>query len=323
MIKTFHFILPKVSEFSEQVKALLPKLPDSQLQRYEDIGIQLVEEYIDYHSVIFYRVQVQVQSTFQLSLHTNKSDYHLLYNRHSVSTIKIEHTANNSHVHLPSGYDTYAYIPKGKMQTVLLQGEYLIYGVLVDRGYIRSAIFKEDHFLFKFSTAHLRDKKRLYQSALWPIKEKTSYQLSRIEEHFFNYHKDNEAMAVKLVYDLFDIAIYKNFEHYEKIDPDLLLAERAERMIRDQVTQTFSICSIQAIADQLQVDISNLDKLYKTVYGETPRHTWNTLMIQKAKDLLLAGYSVKEVSNYCGYGSQQNFSTFFRKQTGVCPSAYK
>jgi len=156
MIKTFHFILPKVSEFSEQVKALLPKLPDSQLQRYEDIGIQLVEEYIDYHSVIFYRVQVQVQSTFQLSLHTNKSDYHLLYNRHSVSTIKIEHTANNSHVQLPSGYDTYVYIPKGKMQTVLLQGEYLIYGVLVDRGYIRSAIFKEDHFLFKFSTAHLR-----------------------------------------------------------------------------------------------------------------------------------------------------------------------
>lgn len=323
MIKTFHFILPKVSEFSEQVKALLPKLPDSQLQRYEDIGIQLVEEYIDYHSVIFYRVQVQVQSTFQLSLHTNKSDYHLLYNRHSVSTIKIEHTANNSHVQLPSGYDTYVYIPKGKMQTVLLQGEYLIYGVLVDRGYIRSAIFKEDHFLFKFSTARLRDKKRLYQSALWPIKEKTSYQLSRIEDHFFNYHKDNEAMAVKLVYDLFDIAIYKNFEHYEKIDPDLLLAERAERMIRDQVTQTFSICSIQAIADQLQVDISNLDKLYKTVYGETPRHTWNTLMIQKAKDLLLAGYSVKEVSNYCGYGSQQNFSAFFRKQTGICPSAYK
>lgn len=323
MIKTFHFILPQVAEFSNQFKAYLPKLPDSQLQRYEDTGIQLVEEYIDYHSVIFYRVQAQVLEPFQLSVQTHKSDYHLLYNRHSVSTIKIEHTANNSHVQLPSGYDTYAYIPKGKMQTVLLQGEYLIYGVLVDRGYIRSVIFKEDHFLFKFSTAHLRDKKRLYQSALWPIKEKTSYQLSRIEEHFFNYHKDNEAMAVKLVYDLFDIAIYKNFEHYEKIDPDLLLAERAERMIRDQVTQTFSICSIQAIADQLQVHISNLDKLYKTVYGETPRHTWNTLMIQKAKDLLLAGYSVKEVSNYCGYGSQQNFSTFFRKQTGVCPSAYK
>jgi len=94
-------------------------------------------------------------------------------------------------------------------------------------------------------------------------------------------------------------------------------------MIRDQVMQTFSSSSIQAIADQLQIDISKLDKLYKTVYGETPRQTWNTLIIQKAKDLLLAGYSVKEVSNYCGYGQQQNFSTFFRKQTGICPSAYK
>lgn len=323
MIKTFHFILPEVAQFTRQVKAFSPKLPDSQLQRYEDANIQLIEEYIDYHSVIFYRLQAQVQGTFHLSVQTNKSDYHLLYNRHSVSTIKIEHAVNNSHLQLPAGYDTFAYIPKGKMQMLLVQGEYLIYGVLVDIGYIRSAIFKEDHFLFKFSTAHRRDKKRLYQSAIWPIKEKTSYQLSRIEEHFFNYHKDNEAMAVKLVYDLFDIAIYKNFEHYEKIDPDQFLAERAKRMIRDQVMQTFSTCSIQVIADQLKIDISKLDKLYKTVYGETPRQTWNTLIIQKAKDLLLAGHSVKEVSNYCGYGSQQNFSAFFRKQTGICPSAYK
>ncbi len=323
MIKTFHFILPKVAQFTRQVKAFSPKLPDSQLQRYEDANIQLIEEYIDYHSVIFYRLQAQVQRTFHLSVQTNKSDYHLLYNRHSVSTIKIEHAANNSHLQLPAGYDTYAYIPKGKMQTLLVQGEYLIYGVLVDIGYIRSAIFKEDHFLFKFSTAHRRDKKRLYQSAIWPIKEKTDYQLTKIEDYFFNYHKDNEAMAVKLVYDLFDIAIYKNFEHYEKIDPDQFLAERAEQMIRDQVMQTFSTCSIQAIADQLQIDISKLDKLYKNAYGETPRQTWNTLMIQKAKDLLLAGHSVKEVSNYCGYGSQQNFSAFFRKQTGICPSAYK
>ncbi|WP_294346625.1 helix-turn-helix domain-containing protein [uncultured Sphingobacterium sp.] len=323
MIKTFHFILPKVAQFTRQVKAFSPKLPDSHLQHYEDANIQLIEEYIDYHSVIFYRVQAQVQGTFHLSVQTNKSDYHLLYNRHSVSTIKIEHAANNSHLQLPAGYDTYAYIPKGKMQTLLVQGEYLIYGVLVDIGYIRSAIFKEDHFLFKFSTAHRRDKKRLYQSAIWPIKEKTDYQLTKIEDYFFNYHKDNEAMAVKLVYDLFDIAIYKNFEHYEKIDPDQFLAERAKRMIRDQVMQTFSTCSIQVIADQLQIDISKLDKLYKTVYGETPRQTWNTLMIQRAKDLLLAGHSVKEVSNYCGYGSQQNFSAFFRKQTGICPSAYK
>ncbi|WP_312716824.1 helix-turn-helix domain-containing protein [Sphingobacterium multivorum] len=323
MIKTFHFILPEVAQFTKQVKAFLPKLPDSQLQRYEDASIQLLEEYIDYHSVIFYRLQAQVQRTFQLSVQTNKSDYHLLYNRHSVSTIKIEHTANNSHVQLPSGYDTYAYIPKGEMQTILMQGEYLIYGVLVDIGYIRSAIFKEDHFLFKFSTAHLRDKKRLYQSALWPIKEKTSYQLSRIEEHFFNYHKDNEAMAVKLVYDLFDIAIYKNFEHYEKIDPDLLLAERAERMIRDQVMQTFSSRSIHAIAEQLQVDMSRLNKIYKAIYSESPKQTWTRHLILKAQELLLAGHSVKEVSNYCGYGSQQNFSAFFRKHTGICPRAYK
>lgn len=316
-------MLPEVATFASQTRAFLPKLPDSQLQRYEGPGIQLVEEYIDYHSVIFYRIQTQVQQRFQLTVQTNKSDYHLLYNLHTPTVVILEQTTQCSQAQLPSGHDSYIYIPKGKIQTVLIRGAYLVYGILIDVGYIRTAIFKEDHFLFEFRAAHLRDKKRIYQSAIWPIKERTRYQLIYIEQHFFTYHKDNEAMAVKLVYDLFDIAIYKNFELYEKLDPNLLLAERAEQMIRCEVMKTFSCCSIQEIAEQLQVDISKLNRCYKAMYGAAPKQTWNKLLVLKAKELLLAGYSIKEVSNYCGYGQQQNFSTFFKKQTGVSPSAYQ
>ncbi|MFU1858123.1 helix-turn-helix domain-containing protein [Sphingobacterium sp. NGMCC 1.201703] len=323
MKKTFQFILPEVEIFTTQTKAFLPKLPDSQLQRYEGEGIQLVEEYMDYHSVIFYRIQVHVQQPTQLTVRTHTCDYHLLYNLHSPETIVLEHRSSQSQALLPSEHDSYIYIPKGKIRTDLFPGDYLVYGVLVDIGYIRPEIYQANHFLSEFRKAHLRDKNCLYQSAIWPIKEKTRYQISHIEERFFKYHKDNEAMAVKMLYDLFDIAIYKNFQFHEKINPNQLLAERAERMIRDQVMQTFSSCSIQTIADQMQVDISTLDKLYKAVYGETPRQTWNKLIVQKAKDLLLAGYAVKEVSNYCGYGQQQNFSTFFKKHTGICPSQYK
>jgi len=309
-------MLPKVDTFSRQVKAFLPKLPDSELQRYEREGMQLVEEYIDYHSVIFYRIQAKVQQSTGLEVQTNKADYHLLYNLHSPETIVMEHRSSNSRAQLPSGHDSYIYIPKGKIQTDLVPGQYLVYGVLVDIGFIRAAIFKENHFLHQFRAAYRFDKKRLFQSAIWPIKERTRYKLSYIEVYLFKYRKENEVIAIKVVYDLFDIAIYKNFYLHEKINLDQSLAECAFRMIRDQVEQTFSSCSIQTIADQLQVDMSKLDKIYKAIYDENPRQTWNKLLIQKAKELLLAGHSVKEVSNYCGYGQQQNFSTFFRKQAG-------
>lgn len=322
MKKTFHFKLPEVGTFSNQVKAFFPKLADSALQRYEDSGIQLVEEYIDYHSVIFYRLQAHVQVPNRLSIETCKADYHLLYNLHSPTEIILEQASDNSRAALPSASASYIYIPNGALHTDLAPGEYLVYGVLVDIGYIRPVLYQERHFLSAFRSAHLRDKDRFYQSAIWPIKERTRYQLSQIETRFFKYHKDNEALAVKLVYDLYDIAIYKNFEGHEKINPDELLAERALQLISDQVLQTFSCCSIQAVADALETDISKLGKVYKSTYGETPKQTWNKLLIQKAKDLLLMGHSVKEVSNYCGYGHQQNFSTFFQKHTGVAPGDY-
>lgn len=315
-------MLPEVDQFSDQVKAFLPKLADSALQRYEDKGIQFVEEFIDYRPVIFYRLQAQVQQYFRLSVNTSKADYHLLYNMASPEDIIIKQPSQECQAALPSEYHSYVYIPKGKIQVDLSPGQYLLYGVLIDIGLIRPEIYKEKHFLHEFRAAHGRDKKRLFQSALWPIKERARYQLTYIEEQLFKYHKDNEAMAVKVVYDLFDIAIYKNFSLYEKINPDQLLAELIGQMIKEQVQQTFSICSIQAIADHLEIDMSKLNKIYKTIYGESPRQTRNKHLIQKAKGLLRAGYTVKEVSNYCGYGQQQNFSTFFQKQTGVCPSQY-
>lgn len=323
MKKTFHFKLPQVSTFSDQVKAFLPKLADSALQRYEDSGIQLIEEYIDYHSVIFYRLQAHVQQATGLVIETVKADYHLLYNLGSPQEIVIQRDRNESQVSLPAEYHSYVYIPKGMIRVNLVAGTYLLYGVLVDIGFVRPAIYKENHFLFAFRAAHRRDKKRLYQSAIWPIKERTRYQLSHIETYLFKYHKENEVIAIKVVYDLFEIAIDKNFDQHEKIDPDQLVARLARKMVIDQAMQPFSSCSIQAIAEQLQVDKSKLNKIYKAVYGESPKQTWCEHVILKAKELLLAGHSVKEVSNYCGYGQQQNFSTFFRKQTGVCPSEYK
>ncbi len=323
MKKTFHFRLPEVDQFSDQVKAFLPKLADSSIQRYEDTGIQFTEEYIDYHSVIFYRLQAQVQQHIRLSVNTSKADYHLLYNLGSPQEVVIEQPKKECKVSLPSQYHSYVYIPKGEIAVNLVAGTYLIYGVLVDIGFIRPAIYKENHFLSEFRAAHRRDKKRLYQSAIWPIKERTRYQLSYIETYLFQYHKEHEVIAIKVVYNLFDIAIDKNFSLHEKLDPDQLLARLARKMVTDQATQIFSSCSIQTIAEQLQVDKSKLNKIYKAIYGESPKQTWTKHLILKAKELLRSGHSVKEVSNYCGYGQQQNFSTFFKKHTGVCPTQYK
>src|SRR5690606_7537031 len=122
--------------------------------------------------------------------------------------------------------------------------------------------------------AYQRAKKHLYQSPVWPIKERTRYQLSYIESYLFKYHKHNEAIAIKVVYNLFDIAIDKNFDLHEKLDPKQLLAKLAKQMVIGQATQILRSGSIDPIAERLQVDRSELKKYSNASYGERLKQTW-------------------------------------------------
>ncbi|WP_262009616.1 helix-turn-helix transcriptional regulator [Streptomyces sp. FIT100] len=65
-------------------------------------------------------------------------------------------------------------------------------------------------------------------------------------------------------------------------------------------------------------------RAFKTVYGETPGQYLSRRRIERAEELLRsADLSVTEICSLVGFSSLGTFSTRFKKQTGLTPSAYR
>ncbi len=323
MLKTFQFLIPQVAQFSGPMHKFLPQHTDAATTRYESENIQLIETYLDYHSVLLYRIEVYAEANSILPLKTEKSDFHLLYTLQSPEQIIIQNNKTEGRIQLPERYGTYSYVPKGKFTIQLQHGQYLVYGLLIDVGFIRANIFPSHSFLYEFRTARLRDKKKLFQTPIWPIKEKTSYQIQRLEEIFFHYyHPGHEAEIIKMLYILFDIAKFKQFTSYEWLDPNEDLAKRVRGAIQDLVSQEFSNLSLSGLSEKFSVGHKRLIAVHKQYFGLTLQQYLHELIVIKAKEKLVL-YPVSETATYCGYSEVSSFSDFFFKKTGMRPSAYQ
>ena len=64
-------------------------------------------------------------------------------------------------------------------------------------------------------------------------------------------------------------------------------------------------------------------KVFKQIYGITPRQFLKDLRISKAKELLKTGLSVTQVCFDVGYESLPTFSRAFKTGTGYSPKAYQ
>ncbi|WP_400261908.1 helix-turn-helix domain-containing protein [Sphingobacterium sp. SG20118] len=322
MIKSYHFSLRKVEQLSSPFQHFLPKHVDAVTNYYEEKNIQMIETYMDYHSTLIYRLEAYVLEDMVLELKTDRFDFHLLYAVSAPSPIVIKKKKADDQIALPGSHCTYSYIPKNKFQIHLKAGYYRVYGLLIDVGFIRNSMLHEVAFLHEFRMAGQREKKKLYQTPIWPIKEKTPYQLQRIDQVFFHYKSKNEADIISMVFILFDIAKIKQQGLYELLDPNEELAKRVRQCIQDQVALEFSDLNLGALPERFGLKQKRLIGVHKQYFGQTPVQYLQECIIEKAKELL-ARYTVGETASYCGYNHTSSFSDFFHQKVGMRPGQYQ
>ena len=80
--------------------------------------------------------------------------------------------------------------------------------------------------------------------------------------------------------------------------------------------------TLQAVAGSMGVHRHTVSRRLRRATGRTWREQRSCRREEKAKQLLAARLSVKEVAFILRFGSASAFSRFFRKRTGVRPSKW-
>ncbi|MBD3347162.1 MAG: helix-turn-helix domain-containing protein [Chitinivibrionales bacterium] len=81
--------------------------------------------------------------------------------------------------------------------------------------------------------------------------------------------------------------------------------------------------SVYDMARARNLDASYFSRLFKKVIGYSPQHYILDTKINRATDLLIQGYSVKESAFKVGFTDQKEFSRIFKKYKGIPPSQFK
>jgi AraC-like DNA-binding protein len=82
--------------------------------------------------------------------------------------------------------------------------------------------------------------------------------------------------------------------------------------------------SLQRMAELSGYSVSRFCALYTGFFGVSPMNDLLSTRLEKAKQLLSLGvYKVGEVAAMCGFSSIHYFSNYFKRNTGIAPTAYE
>lgn len=81
--------------------------------------------------------------------------------------------------------------------------------------------------------------------------------------------------------------------------------------------------SVEKLAEVSHISVSTLEKTFKRCYAMTPVAYQNTVRIEKAKKLLLNGFSIAETCARTGFaGRYYYFCKLFKKYVGISPGRF-
>lgn len=100
---------------------------------------------------------------------------------------------------------------------------------------------------------------------------------------------------------------------------DRFLVEKAIKFA--QKTEYTQLTAVD-LANRLGISQGHLWRLFKRVMDVTPQQYLSNQRLDKGKELLLQGKSVKRVASILGYTAPSSFSRAFRARVGLSPSAF-
>jgi AraC family transcriptional activator of pobA len=195
-------------------------------------------------------------------------------------------------------------------------------------GYV--LLFNIDFFLNNAFPKHLINNKKVLKNSIRPylyLDEAQTRSLSAMFETILQEHSGiererKEMIAIKILEIL--INCDRLFSQAEQIAGESYyhpVVERFNSLLEANFTRERTVGRYAAL---LSIHPNNLNFLIREHTGISAKQTINNRIITEAKYLLAhSEQNIKSISGQLGFEEAHNFSTFFKKNAGITPLAYK
>ena len=121
-----------------------------------------------------------------------------------------------------------------------------------------------------------------------------------------------------------DIINQYALEHWNNF-PALLKDDAiVEAAINHMILNLYKHITIEQLAEYANLSYVQFLRRFQSACGLSPSDYLAKLRLQKAKQLLeVDDAHIKDIADSCGFANEYYFSNFFRKHTGMSPSAYR
>ncbi|MDF7815623.1 AraC family transcriptional regulator [Hymenobacter sp. YC55] len=195
-----------------------------------------------------------------------------------------------------------------------------------------------DEFLLPAKSGVVLEELPIFQAGAYPVLEVTDTDYAAIEAIFLKMTKEiTSGYAYK--YDLLRTYLLELIHFGQKLQPapalahtpnasarvTALFAELLERQFPlETPQQQLRLRTAKDYADQLAVHVNHLNRVLKETTGRTTTALIGSRVAQEAKILLKqTTWNISEIADCLGFTDVAHFCNFFKRQTGLVPSAFR
>ena len=161
-----------------------------------------------------------------------------------------------------------------------------------------------------------------------PIWQMTDSQMQVILQYISLLRKLIEVNKSPAVTSLVRSMLYNQAADYEVTPQQANMISRAEQICGQYLSLVEAHCreqhTVEWYALQMCLAPKYLSNVVKQTLGSSPNKYIDEALTRQAKSLLSStSLSVQEISDRLGFQNQSHFGTFFKRQTGLSPKAFK
>ena len=139
---------------------------------------------------------------------------------------------------------------------------------------------------------------------------------NNVTQHLYDIKTPERNLASRLAGDLF--LIHSQLRAPRQNEPDYI-----QKLVNRINASYMQKLSVSQMAEELGIDRSHLSRVFKSRMGVSLQEYILRVRLAEARRYLLAGYSVTDTAQRCGFGDRSTFSRLFSRETGYSPLEWK